>query len=477
MMGVIMTASGPSFENQKNIILAEVQPSPQKTDLELLLTHIVLYLNRVVHSGTLMESRIPDHELFSYRRHPLSTELAFELDYRLQRLANYHLRNPDRISEILMHGLKTQVPMKLNRLQVQYLQQLVKHPLIGTMALAKKLETSSRKINRVRRRLFSQYGIHIAAVLNPHKFGLVHFGVGYHGTSSKATQHLNQWLQYELKSGQTLPFLTGANIDVNGLQGFFSLYVPNQVQSLEQFHRTLAWLKKHFLEDFKLHRIQGFFTHMNFDFYDYVTQQWNLTPDLHTEAALRFIDEHGSQFSPLRGFTYHGAVFPFQQPDWLLAITSSEGLMNRSEQQELLRYYGFSLAKKTIWTHLQQLQHHDAYYSYVTISRLAFPDIICLLITCDQEALEILHQLFVQYPSTYLFPTDAGAIILLGIPSGGSSLIKQLTRTLLTIPKIKHTSVLRFNRHLPLLPSLERHTLWNIKTVLWEASSPVYPEE
>ena len=472
-----MTASSQSFGRQKKNILAEVHSGPQKTDLELLLTHVVLYLNRVFYADKFTDSQIADHELFSYRRYPISTELAFELDFRLNLLANYNLRKPNRILEILMSGIPAQVPMKLDRMQVHYLQQKVQKPTIGTMTLAKVLSTSSRKVNRVTSRLFSEYGIRTGAVLNPQKFGLKHFGVAFRGKSSEATQRFSYWLHHELKFGRTLPFLTGIGIDINGVEGFFSVFVPDQVQCLKQFQHTLKLLKEIILEDFEIHCIQGFFTHMNFDFFDYVTQQWTLSPDLLTEGVLRFVDQHGVQFSPLRGFTYDGSVISFQQPDWLLAITRCEGLLTKTEQQELLQCYGFNLAKKTIWTHLQQLQQQETYFPYIVFGRLVFSDIICLLIESDQAILEILHQLFAQYPSTHLFPTDLGAIVLLGIPSGSPSLIKQLTHTLLTIPRIQQRTVLRFKRHLPLLPSLKRYELWNAQTSLWEVQPQVIRED
>ena len=70
-----------------------------------------------------------------------------------------------------------------------------------------------------------------------------------------------------------------------------------------------------------------------------------------------------------------------------------------------------------------------------------------------------------------LYPTDKGVIIFIGIPSGGASLMKQLTRTLLNISDIRTVSVLRFKRDIPQGPALSTVTLWNAAEQQWKELS------
>ncbi|MFX0168643.1 MAG: hypothetical protein ACFE89_04705 [Candidatus Hodarchaeota archaeon] len=466
-----------SFDIRKQAILEEVQPSPAKSDLELLLTHITLYLKRAFHAQTFTDLNLPDHPLFSFENQPISEELASELAYRINIIAEYHLHSPKRISELLTAGLQLYRPMHFNRKQIQYIQHKGIQPELRTMALAKLLETSSRTINRDRQILFTRYGLRVAGILNPPKFGLAHFGIYFSGPSLKTSLRFKQWLNKQLFFGDAFPFLTGAMFDVDQISGVFTLFVPDQVQWLKQLHQTIQWIKDVFLDDVEIHQIRGFFANISLDFYDYGSQQWKISPDLHTEAVLRFIEEHGSQFTPLQGFIYHGEPMAFHPTDWLLTITTCEGLLSKFEQRDLLHHNAFPLSEKTIWTHLRKLRQKEAYFPYLTFSRMAFEDVLCLLISCEKPTLNILYQLITQYPMVQLFPTDDGAIILIGLPTVGPSLIKQLTRTLLTIPRIFKTKILRFKRNLPLLPSLQRHILWRANQRLWKVPPTMCLEE
>lgn len=466
-----MIASPDRLDDLSQQILAGISQGQDQASLRLLLNQVTFYLKRVFYSAMDTESDIAAHPQFNFRKQPASLELARELDYRLHLLASYQLSQPDRISELITAGLQISLPVIFSHLQTNLILVLAQKPGIGVVALAKELEISPRTANRELQKLFSQYGIRIAAVLDPHQFGLVHFGVRFQGKSFEAVQAFDTWLQKHGIRNWELSFLLGMGLDINQLDGFFSVYVPNQVKSLSKFNQRMEWLQEQFLSILEIFRISGFYTNISFDCYDYVTQQWNVTPDLRTEGTLRFIEEHGPQFSPLQGFNYKLNPIRFTQPDWLLALTQCEGVVKKTESRELLQHYGDPLADKTIWAHTRRLKNTSAFFPYLAFSRLAFEDIIGLIVKCDESTLEVIQQILTQFVMSRLFPTSEGAIIFIGVPFSGASLLKQLTHTLLNMPKIEKLTVLRFKRDLPLTPPISTYSLWNSNNQLWHWSN------
>lgn len=263
------------------------------------------------------------------------------------------------------------------------------------------------------------------------------------------------------------PFLLGYGFDANQLDGYLSVFIPNQRSFLARFEKTLNNLQGQFFEFYEMHRILGFYSNVSFDCYDHISRQWRITSDLRTEGTFRFIEEHGPQFISLSGFKYHQQDISYNQLDWLLALSICEGWLSKLERNKLLASHGFQLSNKTIWAHEQRLVKDKALFPYLAFSRLAFDDIICIISDCEEHAIETLHQLLAQYPWSRFTPTNHGAIMFIGMPISGSSLIKQLTRTLLIIPGLTHVSILRFKRDLPQIPLIQTFKLRNSNTNQW----------
>lgn len=457
----------PLSYRSKNI-LKSIKGGSDQTDLELLLTHFELYLDQVFRTSISEKAlNIAPHPLFSYQSHPASLELARELDYRLDLLSAYSLSKSDRIVDLLSAGLIIQQPISFSRLQVEFIQLLAKHPRIGNVALAKKLAISPRTVKQLYRELFLQKGIRRAGIIDPHHFGLVHFGVRFQTKSIKATYRFEELLRNIDFRSKNFPFILGYGFDVNQLDGFLSVFVPNQRSFLAGFEKTLSSLQGQFFDFYEIHHILGFYSNVSFDCYDHISRQWRITSDLRTEGIFRFIEEHGPQFIPLSGFEYHQQDISYNQIDWLLALSICEGLLSKQERNKLLASHGFQLSSKTIWAHEQRLVKDKTLFPYLAFSRLAFDDIICIIINCEESMLETLHQLLAQYPFSRLAPTKQGAIMFIGMPISGSSLLKQLTRTLLIIPGLTHVSILRFKRDLPQIPLIQTFKLKKSKTNQW----------
>lgn len=467
-----MSGQLESWRRLSESILDNVQEVENKAQLELLLGQIIFYLKRVFH-GTAeeLESDVPKRPLINMRKQPLSYELGTELVYRLHLIASYRLADGNRISELLTAGLLPPTPLSLNQRQTEYLSAQHLNPGIGKVALANTLGISPRTMKREQQQLLSQYGIRIASMLDPQRYGLAQLGIQFRATTIETAQAFDRWIRTKALGENQVPFLLGCGWDVNHQDGFLSLYMPNQNLWTQKIHRLLERLQQHFLETVDIHRIQGCYSNLSFDYYNHGSQQWRILSDVQTEGLARFIEQHGEQFAPLRGFDYSHEMISFNQVDWLLALTLSKGLLTKKERTHLLSQYGFPLAEKTLWTHERRLRKAKTLFPFLSFSHLTFDDIICITAQCDESSLPTLHQLISQYAMSRLYPTDKGVVAFIGVPVGGASLMKQLTLTLLNISELSGVSILRFNRDIPQVPPLTTFTLWNATAKRWEEPS------
>lgn len=469
IVGFGMTHEPVVFQKWNQRILASVSSELDRTDLLPLLAHFKAYHKRILYAGEANSTpELPDSSLFNYQTVPASIELAIEMEYRLELLASYHVKKGSRVADLLTSGFHIPLPMTFTRLQQRYIELLNKHPDYGNGITAKKLGVNPRTVKRESMKLFSQYGVHVASRLDFLHFGLVHYGVRFRAKSLSEAQKFDTWIRSELMHGKTLPFLLGYGWDVNQMDGCLFFLVPNQILRQQQLQHKLEELQNQYLATLETHEITGFYTNLSFNFYDHTSGKWQIASDLITEGTLKFIEEHGPQFPLLQGFDYTPYTHSFNQTDWLLTASLSEGLLTKRERQELVKKYGFSLADKTIWARENRLKKAKALFPYVTYSRLAFDDFLCIFLTCDNSTLELLHQLLSQHAMSHLSPTTKGAILFIGIPTGGASIMKQLTHTLLTIDSIRDITPLRLKREPPWVPHLRTHTLWNHKKTHWE---------
>ena len=466
-----MSSQLESWRRLTENIVENVQDQ-NKVQLKLVLAQIILYLNRVfLGASEIADSDVRDYPLVGIRHQPLSYELGTELEFRLHRLASFGLADGDRAIELLTAGLLPPSPLKLNRRQTEFLTTQQLNPEIGTVALANILGISPRIMKREKQQLFSQYGIRNASILDPQRFGLIQYCILFRTKSIEATQAFDTWIRTKALRENQLPFLLGCGWDVNNQDGCLLFYSPNQSSWIRTIHRLLENIREQFFVTSDIHQIKGYYSHISFDYYDHVSQQWRILSDVQTEGLAQFIDHHGEQFPPLRGFDYSQDSITFNPADWLLALTLSEALLTKKERTHLLSKYGFPLAEKTVWKHERQLKKMKTLFPSVAFSRLTFDDIICIITQSDEVILPTFHQLISQYTMSRLYPTNKGAIIFIGISSGGASLMKQLTRTLLNFSDIRTVSVLRFKRDIPQEPALSTVTLWNATAQQWKEPS------
>jgi hypothetical protein len=466
-----MSSQLESWRRLTESIVENVQDK-NKAQLELVLADITLYLQRVfLGLSEKVDSGIRDYPLFDARNQPLSYELGRELEFRLHRLASFRLADGKRVIELLTAGLLPPTPLHLNRRQTEILTTQQLNPEIGTVALANILGISPRIVKREKQQLFSQYEIRNASMLDSQRFGLIQYCIQFRTKSIEAAQAFDTWIRTKALRENQIPFLLGCGWDVNNQDGCLFFYSPNQTSWIKTIHRLLENLREHFFVTSDIYQIKGCYSHISFDYYDHVSQQWRILSDVQTEGLAQFIGHHGEQFALLRGFDYSQDPISFNQADWLLAITLSEALLSKKERTHMLSKYGFPLSEKTVWTHERRLKKAKTLFPSVAFSRLTFEDILCVITQSDEGILPTFHQLISQYAMSRLYPTDKGAIIFIGIPGGGASLMKQLTRTLLNISDIQTVSVLRFKRDIPQGPAISTVSQWNASTQQWKEPS------
>lgn len=400
---------------------------------------------------------------------PVSYEIANELDYRLSLLAEYQFPVFDRIFDFLTSGLNTLTSATLTRNHISFIKIVNENSNQGIVALSRQLKVSPRTVRKYQRSLSNQYGFRIAAILDVPKFGLSHFGLYFRTRGIDYAYDFENWIRTPSNTLELSPFLLGFGFNLDHLDGYCSFFVPDRIRSLKSMKRKLKWLEREFFESMALLKIKGNFSNVNFDSYDYVSQRWSMSADLSTEGTFNFIKEHGPQFSLPRGVHYSTKISRFHEVDWLLALMYCAGFLQKAERVTTLARYGFPLAEKTVWAHERMLIRSQTFLPVTMFSNLAFEDIICIIIQCEEQLITNLIQLVIQYAYSRIQPTNEGVVFFIGVPTGGSGLINHLTRTLVQELGVHKFTILRLKQDLPQTPSLETYALWDNESQKWKS--------
>ncbi|MFX1509301.1 MAG: hypothetical protein ACFFBR_03250 [Promethearchaeota archaeon] len=450
-------------------IIEAIHDKPAKENLVNLLNQLIIYQFRV------RKLPLPDFKPlkpseFDAESIPISLEVAAEIDARLELLASYQLGEAQRVIELLIAGLQVEQPPLFSSNQIDLISMLFQEPEIGTVKLAEKLGVSPRTVNKQKTVLFSQFGIRIAEMFDPHQLGFTHIGLRFRTHSLQASQELKDRIFQESTSSGALPFIQGVSFDINQQDGFLSLYCLNQVNARKSLDVLIKEFTESFFEEYEDYTILGFYTNVNLDSYDYVSKSWQIISDLRTEGTRRFLEEHGPQFTPPRGFIYQTKRFEFNQADWLLLLSICQGFLKRKERKVMLEGYGFPLAEKTVWAHENRLRKAQILFPYLAFSPMLLTEIVCIPIKCERMTFDFLQQFSTQFATSRLLPTKDGMILFIGVPTWASSLTHQLTHTLLDMPGLQDVTVLRLKRDIPQIPSIHTYQLWNPATQKWKIS-------
>jgi hypothetical protein len=399
---------------------------------------------------------------------PLSYEIANELDYRLRLLTEYKFSSFDRIFDFLKSGLNPLTSATFTRHQVSLIKRVNQKPNQGTVALSRQLRVSPRTVRKNLQYLYNQYGFRIAALLDVQRFGLSHFGLYFRTRGIEYAHDFENWIRNSVDAFELSPLLLGYGFDLNHLDGYCSFFIPDRIRFIKRMEKKLKWLEREFFESIMLLKIKGNFSNVNFDSYDYVSQRWSLFADLTTEGTFSFIKDHGPQFPLPRGVHYSSILSRFSEVDWLLALMCCTGFLEKPERVKTLSRYGFPLAEKTVWAHERKLVRNQTLIPTILFSNLAFEDIICILIQCEEQLVTNLIQIVIQYAHSRIQPTNEGVVFFIGVPTGGSGLINHLTRTLVQEAGIHQFIILRLKQDIPQTPSLETYDLWDNESQQWK---------
>lgn len=446
-------------------ILTQMEKDSGYFEVELLLVNCLEYINRVW--GT--ESKfVKGHPLFDANSIPFSQELAFELEKRIHDLAEYQLASPVKVQSYLLNGLRPAKPIQLTKRQISLLLALNKNPTSRTQQLIQQLRTSARTIRQELTWLKEQLGFHTAYQLNVHQFHLLHIIAYFRTKSLKATRNLEAILYETQRTLEPWSLFLGYGFDVTQREGFFTSYIPDQEKATEKFHKTFKNLTVNDLEKVQFFQIKGFTVNLNFDCFDFTTQEWTIEADLQTEGSLQFLKEHGYPFHHFHQTIYSEYRHSFDQVDWILTLLLANGRFSSADRQSIVNHYGFPLASKTIWARERQLHTKKLIHPYPAFSPLTFDDVIGIFVQGTPAAIDLIKQLSLQFPYTQNFLTDKGVIAFIAAPVAGPSLTTQLTRSLLQLPGIRDFNVLRFKRNYNFLPSIRSYKFWNPHLGLWQ---------
>ena len=450
-------------------ILAALGSDVDRKEVSPLLEEVVRYiLSAVRGEASFREEAQSDKPPLTFFSEPLSYEIANELDYRLRLLAEYHFSSFNRIFAFLTSGLNTFTSSTLTRNQVALVKLVNEKPNQGIVALSRQLKVSPRTVRKDQLSLSDNYGFRIAAILDVPQFGLSHFGFYFRTRGIEYAHDFENWIRIPSNALEISPFFLGYGFDLNHLDGYCSFFIPDRIRSIRRMEKILKWLEREFFESIMLLKIKGNFSNVNFDSFDYVSQRWSLSADLTTEGTFSFIKEHGPQFPLPRGVQYSSMISRFNEVDWLLALMCCTGFLEKAERVNTLAQYGFPLAEKTVWAHERKLLRSQTLIPAMVFSNLAFEDIICIIIQCEEQLVTNLVQIVIQYAFSRIQLTNKGVVFFIGVPTGGSGLINHLTRTLVQDAGIHQFIILRLKQDIPQTPSLETYDLWDSENQQWK---------
>jgi hypothetical protein len=448
-----------------NQILARMEKDSNHSEVMLILANCLQYINRI---GGGESKVVRGHPLFDANLVPISQELASELENRISDLAEFQLTSSAKVQSYLLNGLRPSKPIRFTKRQIALLLEIAQHPTYRIQHLVQQLRTSARTIRKELTWLKEQLGFHIAYQLNPHQFHLKHFVVYFRTKSLKATRNLETKLFETQKNLEQWPLFLGYGFDVTQREGFFATYIPNQERTKQNFQHTLKNLKEKYMEKSQSFQINGFSAELNFDCFDFTTQEWKIEADLQTEGSLQFFKEHGYPFYRFHKIAYSDNSSSFDQVDWMLTLLLANGRFSRAERKAIINEYGFPLASKTIWAREHQLRIKGLIHPYPAFSPLIFEDIIGIFVKSNPFAIDLIKRLSFQFPYAQIFLAGDGAIAFIATPISGPSLATQLTRSLLQLNDLKEFNVLRFKRNYCFVPTLRSYKFWNRHLGIWQ---------
>ena len=463
-----MTGDRAGLERRVRRILERAEGNQGKVDLRLLLENIRAYLLRGDETQSTKTVRnLKPYPAFHGSGDPYSSARAREVETRLRLVDERQLTSAERITQVLLSGLRTPVRWEPSERQVSILRQLDSDPSIGLVALAKSVSSTPRTVKGELERLRWDFGFQVEAVINPWRFRLRHYGVWFRVESRAAYDEFSQWLLGEADSIWGGLHLVADVFDVNREEGYMTLVVPAEGRLGSNPRALFRRLEGEFLQAVEVHEVQGLLQRVSLTSYDYVSNRWKIDADLMTEGALQLVRRRGPVLSNSPGFQYNSEPIRFDRADWIIAVTHCGPQLTKSEQRLLLEHYGKPLGSKSIWAREARLRHAQAVFPVLAFSNVLFDSYLLCTIICSAEATATLVQIASQLPFSRIYPTDKGAIVIIGTPEGGPGLAKQWTRTLLRVQGIEKLAVLRTSHYAPASLPISWACHWNETSQQW----------
>jgi hypothetical protein len=447
-----------------NTILRRAHPIEDKKDLELFLTNVLLFVQRV--EGLPLserEKQYPPHSQFFHTTLSRGRQTAQGLKKRLMIINRYKIKDAQRIISIVASTALATPKTRLTQRQIKIILELYQEPLLRQYELANKLSTTPQIVKQELEELRRHFSLAVIHDIDYQKFKLALVEIQFRTKSIDASEGLEQFYR------RTPPlFLHQIRFDHDYRIGFITYMIPDQPRGYRFLEDRIKWLKDEFLEEYIKFRLKGEAVSVSFDGYDSSNGVWMLGTDTIAEMMLQHAQHRTQSLTQPRGFFYSEPM-PFDQIDYILAQTPYIfGRKKRIEvRQRVLERHGYTLSKTGIWNREQKLRKAGVYFPTIWFNIPELEELVQFSVQCSSKARERIFRIASILPYTYNIITDIGLVFVFQRPSRCSLITGLLTRLIALEEGVSEVTLLRYEPSFS--PQMLTHTAsrWDSSRQRW----------
>jgi hypothetical protein len=456
------TSQQLALTEQEKRILARTRPW-ERTDLEQLLVSVRVLIKEARGAELTEEERtVPRHPLLSPEQILGGNQAAETLQRRLDLVDRYQLRDGQLITEILSFESALASDEGMSARKARLMLELYENPRKPQYALAKRLRTTPRTLDKELEELRRDFSFQVFALVDMHKFGLA-YSVIYFRT--KSLLH-SKTIEAVIRSRRG--FFRGLQFDNDYRRGILAYTFPDSPRGHQLFNQLVEWLKDEYFETCYVARVEGFHYYVSFNAYDAKTNSFLIETDAASDAAVKFVREHQTTIPRPEGF-FFTKPFRFAPADFLLAHMQYWNGRETSVEfrRAALMRYGIDLSKKAIWRREQRLWRMRAIFPLIQFRIPGFDEQVALSIRCTEEAREVFRLVPSIFPYAFVLTADVGCMVLFQQPSRFAAATGQLVRAISRDDDVNDVDLYRF--HWVVTPAwvLDIISHWDVTRQSW----------
>jgi hypothetical protein len=447
-------------------ILNYAKPESKKSELERLLTNILLYIKRVESNDlTTEQKRFPGVPHFHFLALAPSPQLASTFYDKIRIVHDYKIRSASRIQEILISRRGGSWPQVYSADQVKILNLVSNKPTLNVSQLSHLTDRSRPTITKILKQLRNSFGFRQGYVANTSKFKLSRFSVVFRTKSVEASQALEQWVL-----ANKPPFIGSLVFDLYYRNGFLVFLVPSQQRAIRLFYQRADWLRFNFFQQIQIHHTFDLLWKARFDDYEVENCRWRIPEALRNYPHSLISKSIPSEDVSFQRCIRSEAPMRFSRVDYLLANSDVMGGPTIQGKREFLKQCNYNLSANAVWSHFKRLKESGAVVPYVIFAGAGLEDFICLSLSCDSEIQRLIKLLAMFLPFSYVYITDRGVALFFKRPLGWNAIVNRIIKETPKLSGVEEFMVVQQESQSGISLGYEIFNRWNEKRQYWEFS-------